>query len=100
MVSWYTLFMAVDSRCEEFALHACKVYATARRLETMQSLTQPNIEKLTLDVTVDASVQEAVKTVIDREGRIDILVNNAGTLYVGDYNPPNHRDCLDKCNMC
>ena len=51
----------------------------------MQSLTQANIEKLTLDVTVDASVEEAVKTVINREGRIDILVNNAGVLYVGDY---------------
>ena len=75
--------MAMNNRCDEFAAHGCNVYATARRIEAMQSFTQPNIERLTLDVIVDASVQEAVKAVIDREGRVDILVNNAGALYVG-----------------
>lgn len=54
------------------------MYATARRLEAMEGLTQPNIERLALDVTNDANVKEVVTTIIDREGRIDIVVNNAG----------------------
>jgi NAD(P)-dependent dehydrogenase (short-subunit alcohol dehydrogenase family) len=35
-------------------------------------------EMLTLDVTSDASVAEAVAQLIQQEGRIDLLVNNAG----------------------
>lgn len=35
-------------------------------------------ETLALDVTCEASVQAAVATVIEREGRIDLLVNHAG----------------------
>jgi 1-acylglycerone phosphate reductase len=41
------------------------------------------IEKVTLDTLNNNSVNEAVKTIIDREGRIDILVNNAGGNRVG-----------------
>jgi NAD(P)-dependent dehydrogenase (short-subunit alcohol dehydrogenase family) len=33
---------------------------------------------LTADVTDDRSVEQAVATVLDREGRLDIVVNNAG----------------------
>lgn len=35
-------------------------------------------ETLALDVTCEASVQAAVATVMEREGRIDLLVNHAG----------------------
>ncbi|EPT06184.1 NAD-binding protein, partial [Fomitopsis schrenkii] len=73
---------------EEFASKGCKVYATARRLEAMEGLTQPNIERLALDVTNDANVKEVVTTIIDREGRIDIVVNNAGA--------PCHGPLLDR----
>ena len=44
----------------------------------MAKLDQPTIHKLILDVTKEEQVNEVVKTIIDREGRIDILVNNAG----------------------
>lgn len=54
------------------------VYATARRLESMQSFKDTNIHTLKLDVLLDADVEEVVSTVINREGKIDILVNNAG----------------------
>ena len=44
----------------------------------MAKLDQPTIHKLILDVTLDDQVNDVVKTIIEREGRIDILVNNAG----------------------
>jgi 1-acylglycerone phosphate reductase len=41
------------------------------------------IEKVKLDVLDDESIQQAVKSVVDKEGRIDVLVNNAGGNRVG-----------------
>ena len=37
-----------------------------------------NVTMLTADVTDDHSVEQAVATVLDREGRLDIVLNNAG----------------------
>jgi NAD(P)-dependent dehydrogenase (short-subunit alcohol dehydrogenase family) len=51
------------------------VYGTSRR--GAQAGTRP-YQMISLDVTSDASVQAAVATVMQREGRIDLLVNNAG----------------------
>jgi len=68
---------------EEYAREGCKVYATARRLESMDSLVHANIERLTLDVTSDEQVKEVVQAIIEKEGRIDILVNNAGVGCLG-----------------
>jgi len=54
-------------------------------------LRKQGIEVVDLDVTVDASVDGAVKEVLRRAGRIDVLVNNAGiagpTSPVADYPP-------------
>jgi len=36
------------------------------------------IEILQLDVTDDASVKNAINTIVEKEGQIDVLVNNAG----------------------
>lgn len=52
-----------------------KVYGTSRR--GAPSL-HPSFDMLALDVTDDASVDAAVREIIQREGRIDLLVNNAG----------------------
>lgn len=38
---------------------------------------------LQMDVTDDASVQRAVQTVLEQQGRIDVVVNNAGIGYGG-----------------
>lgn len=54
------------------------VYGAARRTEKMESLRESGVRPLKLDVTDEVSVSEAVKTVIDAEGRIDVLINNAG----------------------
>ena len=69
-------------RCEEFAERGCIVYATSRNVETMESLSHPNIRKIALQVTSDESVRSAIEQAVSDEGRIDILVNNAG---VGCY---------------
>ncbi len=54
------------------------VYATARRLESLEGLEQSGCKPLSLDVTDEASMAEAVRTVQEVEGGIDALVNNAG----------------------
>ncbi|KAI0828930.1 NAD-P-binding protein [Trametes gibbosa] len=66
------------SLCKEFASQGCKVYASARRIEAMASLTDANIEKIRLDVTDEGGVKAAVDGIVEKEGRIDVLVNNAG----------------------
>lgn len=54
------------------------VYAAARRVERMQPLAAAGMHILPLDVTDDASLQQAVTTIMTQSGRIDVLVNNAG----------------------
>ncbi|KAI1783722.1 oxidoreductase [Ganoderma leucocontextum] len=68
--------------CEAYARQGCKVYATARSPEAIGAFTTSNIEKLTLDVTKQDNIDEVVKTIIEKEGRIDVLVNNAGVLCI------------------
>jgi NAD(P)-dependent dehydrogenase (short-subunit alcohol dehydrogenase family) len=50
------------------------VYGTVRK-ETEHLA---GVNYLTMDLTDSISIHQAVKTVIDKEGRIDVLVNNAG----------------------
>jgi NAD(P)-dependent dehydrogenase (short-subunit alcohol dehydrogenase family) len=51
-----------------------RVYGTSRRAQPPGL----SFEPLTLDVTSDASVAQAVQAVVGREGRLDVVVNNAG----------------------
>jgi NADP-dependent 3-hydroxy acid dehydrogenase YdfG len=55
-----------------------KVYATARKPETLADLKEKGCETLALDVTDEASMQAAVAAVKDAEGAVGVLVNNAG----------------------
>jgi NAD(P)-dependent dehydrogenase (short-subunit alcohol dehydrogenase family) len=57
------------------AAHGFRVYGTSRRPE---AAAPDNLTMLTADVSGDRSVEQAVATVLDREGRLDIVVNNAG----------------------
>ena len=54
------------------------VYAGARRTEKMEPLRTLGVNVLFLDVTDETSCKNAVKTIIEKEGKIDILINNAG----------------------
>ena len=51
----------------------CRVWVFSRRPASLAGM-----EHLSVDVTDEAAVQEAVQTVLEKEGRIDILVNCAG----------------------
>ncbi|KAG2364409.1 hypothetical protein BDR07DRAFT_1401623 [Suillus spraguei] len=65
--------------CERFAEQGCTVYATSRRLETMDGFNHP-VEKRVLDVTNDDDVKLVVQSILEEQGKIDIVVNNAGIL--------------------
>ena len=79
---------------ESLARKGYTVYASMRESSgrnaaangELTSLAQRNnlsLHVVELDVTDDASVDNAVKEVVGREGRINVLVNNAGVSYRG-----------------
>jgi NAD(P)-dependent dehydrogenase (short-subunit alcohol dehydrogenase family) len=48
-----------------------------------------------LDVTDDASVESALRSIDNSEGRLDVLVNNAGVSSTGDVNGPIASEVFD-----
>lgn len=66
-----------------FARGGWTVYATARRLETIEELTTSGCRLLQLDVTDPASASQAVGTVVREQGAVGVLVNNAGVSELG-----------------
>jgi NADP-dependent 3-hydroxy acid dehydrogenase YdfG len=63
---------------QAFARGGATVFASARRPETLTSLTGEGVQTLALDVLEDDSMRAAVSEVEARCGAIDVLVNNAG----------------------
>ncbi|KAG2158500.1 uncharacterized protein EDB93DRAFT_674083 [Suillus bovinus] len=68
--------------CEHFYEQGCIVYATSRRLETMDGFENP-VEKRVMDVTSDDDVKLVVQSILEEQGKIDIVVNNAGAIAIG-----------------
>jgi len=54
------------------------VYASARRLESIQPLESAGCRLLQLDVTDEASMRAAVDAIVREQGAVGVLVNNAG----------------------
>jgi len=68
----------------EFARRGHRVYATARRVESLAALEAINgIRALPLDVNDDASIARAIEVVTSEAGQLDMLINNAGFSQVG-----------------
>ena len=68
-----------------FAERGHRVYAAARRIDSMQDELAPmGIVPVAVDVTKPDDNQRIVDQVIDAESRIDVLINNAG---FGLYGP-------------
>jgi NADP-dependent 3-hydroxy acid dehydrogenase YdfG len=67
-----------EATARHLAGRGWKVYATARRPETIAHLKDCGCELLTLDVTDEDSMRAAVNAVQEREGAVGVLVNNAG----------------------
>jgi NAD(P)-dependent dehydrogenase (short-subunit alcohol dehydrogenase family) len=63
---------------EHLAEKGWNVYATARRPESIADLEPKGCKLLALDVTDEASMQQAVAAVEQAEGAVGVLVNNAG----------------------
>lgn len=63
---------------ERLAKEGHIVYRGARRVERMRSLKELGGHTISLDVTDEASLKNAIDKIIGEQGRIDVLVNNAG----------------------
>ena len=63
---------------EHLASAGWRVYATARRPESLADLAERGCRTLALDVTDEESMRAAVGAVEEAEGAVGVLVNNAG----------------------
>jgi NAD(P)-dependent dehydrogenase (short-subunit alcohol dehydrogenase family) len=73
---------------QTLAADGWRVYATMRNTATRNAtpaaeLRNAGIAVVELDVTDDASVDSAAKTILAEAGAVDVLVNNAGTGFFG-----------------
>jgi NAD(P)-dependent dehydrogenase (short-subunit alcohol dehydrogenase family) len=75
---------------KDFADKGNKVFATMRNPNGKNANAKAdleshstNIKVVDMDVTDEASVKEAMATILAEAGSVDILINNAGIMYLG-----------------
>ena len=75
---------------KDFADQGYQVFATMRHPHGKNANAKaeleshsPHIKVADMDVTNDASVKEAIPTILAEAGSIDVLINNAGIMYLG-----------------
>jgi NADP-dependent 3-hydroxy acid dehydrogenase YdfG len=67
-----------EATARRLASHGWSVYASARRLESIEQLAAAGCKLLQLDVTDEQSMRLAVETIEREHGAVGVLVNNAG----------------------
>jgi NADP-dependent 3-hydroxy acid dehydrogenase YdfG len=67
-----------EATARRLASHGWKVYASARRPESIEHLAAAGCELLRLDVCDEQSMRKAVEAVEREHGAVGVLVNNAG----------------------
>jgi NADP-dependent 3-hydroxy acid dehydrogenase YdfG len=67
-----------EATARRLAGHGWKVYASARRPESIEHLAAAGCELLQLDVCDEQSMRAAVETIEREHGAVGVLVNNAG----------------------
>ncbi|MFZ2114379.1 MAG: SDR family NAD(P)-dependent oxidoreductase [Solirubrobacteraceae bacterium] len=67
-----------EATARRLAGHGWKVYASARRPESIEHLAGAGCELLQLDVCDEQSMRAAVETIEREHGAVGVLVNNAG----------------------
>lgn len=60
-----------------------RVTSTKRFLEPLRAEYPDHLIPIEIDVTQQESIDKAIQTIVEKEGRIDILINNAGIEYWG-----------------
>jgi NAD(P)-dependent dehydrogenase (short-subunit alcohol dehydrogenase family) len=76
----------------ELSQRGHRVYATARRPETLEGLAQAGCQTLGLDVNDEDSIAAVINTITRDVGSLDMLVNNAGFSQVGAVLDLNRED--------
>jgi NAD(P)-dependent dehydrogenase (short-subunit alcohol dehydrogenase family) len=85
----------IGRACAELlAARGYRVYGASRR-----PAASSGVEPISIDVRDDASVRDAVATVIAREGRIDIVVNNAGIAIAGAVEDTSIEEARDQFDV-
>src|ERR1700729_392145 len=67
-----------EASAKRLAGHGWSVYASARRLESIEHLASAGCKLLQLDVCDESSMRAAVTTIEREHGAVGVLVNNAG----------------------
>lgn len=67
-----------EASAKRLAGHGWNIYASARRLESIEHLTDAGCKLLQLDVCDEPSMRRAVETIEREHGAVGVLVNNAG----------------------
>ncbi len=75
---------------KDFADKGYQIFATMRNPTGKNAVSKAELEShstqikvVDMDVTSDASVKEAMSTILAEAGNIDVLINNAGIMYLG-----------------